>query len=98
MEAIWRFTSERWGLAQADRYVDNVTDALVALAQHPLIAPTCDHIRRGYRRWPVERHLIYFASPTMAWPSPGFSMIEWTPGATFGSRPAAHAPAGWSMR
>jgi toxin ParE1/3/4 len=23
-------------------------------------APTCDHIRQGYRRRNVERHMIYF--------------------------------------
>lgn len=25
-----------------------------------MIATACDHIRSGYRRYPVERHVIYF--------------------------------------
>jgi toxin ParE1/3/4 len=30
------------------------------LAQSPQTAPTCEHIRPDYRRWGVERHMIYF--------------------------------------
>jgi len=26
----------------------------------PQIAPTCDHIRAGYRRRSVEHHMVYF--------------------------------------
>jgi toxin ParE1/3/4 len=30
------------------------------LAEAPKSAPACDHIRSGYRRRNVERHMIYF--------------------------------------
>ncbi len=45
---------------QADRYVDQFTEAFEVLAATPRIGPTCDHIQRGVRRWPMERHMIYF--------------------------------------
>ena len=60
LEAIWRFTIHQWGSHQASRYIDFLTEAFDVLAQSPGAAPGCDHIRQGYRRWTVERHVIYF--------------------------------------
>ena len=37
-----------------------LTTAFQALAESPKSAPACDHIRQGYRRRNVERHVIYF--------------------------------------
>lgn len=60
LEVIWIYTVRQWGLEQADRYVDYLTTAFAELAQSPKKAPACEHIRPGYRRWGVERHIIYF--------------------------------------
>jgi toxin ParE1/3/4 len=60
LEGIWKYTRGEWGLEQAERYTDLLTTAFRALAESPKSAPTCDHIRHGYRRRNVERHMIYF--------------------------------------
>lgn len=60
LESIWRYTVRQWSIDQADRYIDLLTVAFAELAESPKIAPTCDLIRAGYRRWGVERHVIYF--------------------------------------
>jgi toxin ParE1/3/4 len=60
LEDIWRYTQEQWGLAQAERYVDALIAMFGALAEAPDSAPACEHIRPGYRRRGVERHVIYF--------------------------------------
>ena len=60
LEAIWMDTTQRWGVAQANRYIDLLTGAFAELAELPGIGPTCDHIRPGYRRRHAERHMIYF--------------------------------------
>jgi toxin ParE1/3/4 len=60
LERIWKYTLGEWGLEQADRYADLLTAAFQALAESPKSAPACDHIRQGYRRRNVERHMIYF--------------------------------------
>jgi toxin ParE1/3/4 len=60
LESIWRYTVRQWGIAQADRYLDCLTAAFAELADSPEMAPSCDHIRPGYRRWGVARHMIYF--------------------------------------
>jgi len=60
LEGIWKYTRREWGLERADRYTDLLTAAFQALAESPKSAPACDHIRQGYRRRNVERHMIYF--------------------------------------
>src|ERR1700722_15533135 len=60
VEGIWKYTRREWGLDQAERYTDLLTAAFQVLAESPKSAPTCEHIREGYRRRNVERHMIYF--------------------------------------
>jgi toxin ParE1/3/4 len=60
LEGIWKYTRRKWGLVQAERYTDLLTAAFQVLAEVPKSAPACDHIRPGYRRRNVERHMIYF--------------------------------------
>ncbi|MFZ6872312.1 type II toxin-antitoxin system RelE/ParE family toxin [Undibacterium sp. Di27W] len=60
LESIWSYTALKWSVEQADRYTDIMTSAFDELAQSPKLAPACDHIRPGYRRQTVERHVIYF--------------------------------------
>jgi len=64
LEAIWTYTRLKWGTEQANRYTDILTAAFAELAQSPRTAPACDHIRPGYRRRSVERHMVYFRITT----------------------------------
>jgi toxin ParE1/3/4 len=64
LDAIWRYSFEQWGVEQADVYVDVLTAAFAQLAEAPMIAPACEQIRKGYRKWPVERHVVYFRRTT----------------------------------
>jgi toxin ParE1/3/4 len=60
LEGIWRYTLQQWGVEQANRYVDALTDTFQVLADLPKSAPACDHIRAGYRHRGIERHVVYF--------------------------------------
>ena len=60
LENIWIYTCQQWGIAQANRYIDILIEIFAKLASSPDIAPVCDHIRPGYRRYGVERHILYF--------------------------------------
>jgi toxin ParE1/3/4 len=57
LESIWKYTRREWGLEQGERYTDPLTAAFLVLAEAPKSAPACDHIRQGYRRRNVERHM-----------------------------------------
>ena len=60
MEAIWKYTRQRWDVEQADRYIDLLTATFVELAHASETAPACNQIRPGYRSRSVERHMVYF--------------------------------------
>ena len=60
LETIWTYTLQQWGAAQAGRHTDMLMAAFADLAQSPKTAAACDHIRPGYRRRSVDRHMIYF--------------------------------------
>lgn len=60
LQDIGKYTRREWGLKQAERYTDLLAAAFQMLAESPKSAPACEHIRRGYRRRNVERHMIYF--------------------------------------
>ena len=60
LEAIWIYTLEEWGLDQANRYTDELMDTFAQLASGPQLGTACGHIRKGYRRSRVGRHVIYY--------------------------------------
>jgi toxin ParE1/3/4 len=64
LEGIWKYTRDEWGFNQAERYLDMLTTTCQALAHSPISAPACEHIRKGYRRRGVGRHMIYFRITT----------------------------------
>lgn len=45
---------------QAIRYSDGLLAGFAELAETPLLAPACDHIRAAYRRKQFNRHVGYF--------------------------------------
>jgi toxin ParE1/3/4 len=48
------------GLEQAIRYPDELIAGFEKFAEHPRLGQGIDHIRKGYRRAWVERHVIYY--------------------------------------
>jgi toxin ParE1/3/4 len=59
LDEIWRETVDRWGVAQAERYVRQIQASIELVAENPSIARTCDEIRAGYRRFPSGSHMLF---------------------------------------
>ncbi len=57
---IWLYTFEQWDEVQADKYLDQLGEAFLLIAEHPVIGKACDGIRPGYRRYYAERHIIFY--------------------------------------
>jgi toxin ParE1/3/4 len=57
--AIWDYTALTWSLDQADRYVDDIRSACLALADGERAGRKVD-VRDGYLKYPVGRHLIFY--------------------------------------
>jgi toxin ParE1/3/4 len=63
-----------------------LTAAIGELASSPMIASVCHHIRPGYRRHNVERHMIYFRVALYVLPSFASCMAAWLHGCMDASR------------
>lgn len=57
---IARYGDENFGVEQSDRYRDKLKDRFELIAERPLLYPTVNYIREGYRRSVCGSHSIYF--------------------------------------
>jgi toxin ParE1/3/4 len=60
LKAIWTYTVKRWGEPQADLYLQQLDAGIRSLIDFQDIGESCGHIRAGYRRLQVNRHLIFY--------------------------------------
>jgi len=59
LEQIWLYTLNQWSLVQANRYYDQIMDAIEELASGQKQGRPVD-IRHGYLKYAVGRHFIFF--------------------------------------
>lgn len=62
LELVWGWTAERFGVAQADRYLDRLYDAIRRCAIAPQAGRALDDVRAGYRAVVVGSHLVVYTS------------------------------------
>lgn len=57
---IDRYTLRKWGLAQADRYLNALQARCDRLAGNPFMGRACNEIQPGLRRIEHEEHVIFY--------------------------------------
>jgi toxin ParE1/3/4 len=60
LEDIWDYTVVQWSGEQAEAYIRQIHKAIETLAATCGVARSCDEIRRGYWKYPVGSHVIFF--------------------------------------
>ena len=60
IDDIWDYTADRWNEDQAQRYIADIRRAIETVARDPPRGRPCDHIRRGYRKFSVNTHVVFF--------------------------------------
>ncbi len=60
IEAIWKFTFERWSKEQADRYVNLLFDEIDYISKHPFSGVDIGATRQNYRQSKVKSHIIFY--------------------------------------
>lgn len=60
LSEIWDFTEERWDASQAEMYIAEIRAVIERVAADPERGRSCDEIRRSYRRYGIESHLLFF--------------------------------------
>lgn len=61
---IGAYSIQRWGTAQADKYIGQMEACFQALAKNSALGRSCDHIRPGLRRMEQGRHVVFFREET----------------------------------
>jgi toxin ParE1/3/4 len=57
---IWNYSVSEWGRDRADRYVDDLLDALDLLCMHPQLGADRLIGRPHFRIWSVGSHIVYY--------------------------------------
>jgi toxin ParE1/3/4 len=60
IDEIWDYTADRWDIDQADHYVGEIRRAVETVADDPRKGRPCDHLRVGYRKYPIGAHVLFF--------------------------------------
>ena len=60
LKAIGLYTQDTWGKRQRDRYLAAVDKAFHALATDHMKGRDCGYIRKGYRKYQVGKHVIFY--------------------------------------
>ncbi len=57
---VWLYSFDKWGEAQAGRYLKVLNVQMVKLLTHPLLGRSRESLRLGYRSLQIERHLVFY--------------------------------------
>lgn len=60
LENIWNYTLETWSLRQADKYYNDIIEAIEFLCTAPKSGKSAEHLRKGYSTFKVNSHLIFY--------------------------------------
>jgi toxin ParE1/3/4 len=57
---IWLYSYTEWGESLADDYLDQLNTGICNLLANPEIGIDCNYVREGYRRFQINKHLIFY--------------------------------------
>lgn len=60
LNGVQRFTVQRWGQAQAERYGDKLTSAMMRLIRFPELGAVYSNPGSGLRRMLVGKHFVFY--------------------------------------
>jgi len=60
LKSIARYTQEIWGRDQRNKYLGILDNCFHLLADEPDLGMACDEIRKNYRKFCIERHIIFY--------------------------------------
>ncbi len=60
MLSIGRYTEEKWGKEQRNRYLSMLDKAFFTLTENPSLGRSCDAVKQGYRAYSIGKHVIFY--------------------------------------
>ncbi|MEW8346980.1 MAG: type II toxin-antitoxin system RelE/ParE family toxin [Candidatus Thiodiazotropha taylori] len=64
LKGIAKYTEQMWNREQRNSYLTELDQAFHRLAENTELGKACDHIRSGYRVFPVGSHLVFYKRST----------------------------------
>ena len=61
---IGRFTTEKWGKRQRDKYLKQLDDAFKLLSRQPEMGRDAKDIKPGYKKFNQGSHIIFYRAGT----------------------------------
>lgn len=60
LKDIGRYTHNKWGISQRNKYLKQIHSCFSQLSESPDIGFNSDHIADGYRKFPQGNHVIFY--------------------------------------
>lgn len=60
LRGIWLYTFEKWGDAQADRYLDELGEGMQRCCENPGHGKNREAVRAGYCSQFVRKHVVFY--------------------------------------
>ena len=60
IQTLWWTSYQQWGSAKTQIYIDQLEQAILSLRENPKIGVACDDIREGYRKYHINRHVVFY--------------------------------------
>lgn len=60
LKSIAKYTEEKWGREKRNNYLHDIDHAFQQLTSNNKLGRPCDHVRSGYRTFPVGSHIIFY--------------------------------------
>jgi len=60
LKSISIYTQRKWGKEQRKIYARQFDDAFHMLSKTPSTGNKCDFIKQGYRKFPVNGHIVFY--------------------------------------
>ena len=66
LRKIANYSEKQWGKKQRNFYIKQFDDVFHLLANSSSIGKKCDYIKKGYRKFPQNSHIIFYTEITNA--------------------------------
>ncbi len=60
LDEIWEYSTDRWGVDQAEKYLRTVWERMQDIATNPAMGEDCSIVRAGYRKIPCGSHVLFY--------------------------------------
>lgn len=60
LDKIWEYSAYTWSATQAEKYFDQIIDAIILLTKESKAGKSIDYVAPGYRKFSVKSHLIIY--------------------------------------